>query len=97
MRLYEEIFKNADGGALCRSVIVPSGGGYFEGVKRLEDFSSERVVVCFPKYQAVIEGEGLFIKKYCLGDLELSGQIFSFYLLRENGEPLACSKEKIEG
>ena len=33
MRLYEEIFKSADGVAFARYVVVLNGGGYFEGVK----------------------------------------------------------------
>lgn len=96
MRLYEELFKDADGAALCRSIIVPNGGGYFEGVKGVEDFSETCVVVCFPKFRAVIEGEGLFIKKYCLGDLELAGKIFSFYLSDEKGEPLFRRKQQLQ-
>lgn len=77
MRLYDEIFKNADGAALSRCIIVPSGGGYFEGVKAVGDFSSERIVVCFPKDEVTVEGENLSIKKYCDGDLQLSGRIYS--------------------
>ena len=42
MRLYEEIFKDTDGASLSRCVIVPNGGGYFEGVKTVEDFSPQR-------------------------------------------------------
>lgn len=88
MRLYEEIFKDADGASLSRCVMVPNGGGYFEGVKTVDDFSPQRIVVCFLKGQAVIEGEGLFIKKYYMGDLELSGKIFSFSLIDEVGNRL---------
>ena len=75
MRLYDEIFKNADGVALSRCIVVPNGGGYFEGVKAVGDFSPERVVVCFPKEAVTVEGEHLSIKKYCDGDLQLSGKI----------------------
>ena len=76
MRLYDEIFKNADGGAFARCTIVPSGGGYFEGVKAVGDFSAERVVVCFPRETVEVTGENLSIKKYYDGDLQLSGRIF---------------------
>ena len=83
MRLYDEIFKNADGGALARCVIVPSGGGYFEGVKAVGDFSPERVVLCFPKESVEVEGIALSIKKYCDGDLQLAGRIHSLKVLKE--------------
>ena len=78
MGLYDEILKNVDGGACPRCILLPLGGGYFEGVKAVEDFSSERVVLCFPKVRVEVEGEGLVIKKYYDGDLELSGQIVAW-------------------
>ncbi len=83
MRLYEEIFKNPNGGALQRCTIVPLGGGYFEGVKALGDFSSQRVVVCFPKHSVEVEGSELTIAKYYDGDLQLSGKITSLKILGE--------------
>lgn len=75
MRLYDEIFKNADGAALSRCITVPRGGGYFEGVKAVGDFSSERIVICFPRETVEVTGENLSIKKYCDGDLQLDGRI----------------------
>ena len=81
MRLYDEIFKNADGGALRKCIVVPGGGGYFEGVKSVEDFSPERVVLCFPKDRVAVEGKALCIRKYCEGDLQLDGRIFSLQVL----------------
>ena len=76
MRLYEEIFKSAEGVAFSRCIFVPKGGGYFEGVKAVDDFSPTRVTLCFARETVVVEGEDLLIKKYCDGDLELSGRIF---------------------
>ncbi len=80
MRLYDEIFKTTDG-ALSRCYFVPGGGGYFEGVKAVGDFSPERVTVCFPRSEVEVAGEGLTIRKYCDGDLELSGKIFSLRVI----------------
>lgn len=81
MRLYDEIFKNADGAALSRCIIVPEGGGYFEGVKYVEDFSADKIVVRFPKKSMEIEGVDLFIVKYCDGDLQIGGKILALRLL----------------
>ena len=78
MRLYDEIFKNTDGFSRC--TVVPGGGGYFEGVKAVGDFSPERIVVCFPCGNVAVEGKGLAIKKYYDGDLQLSGQILSIQM-----------------
>ncbi len=82
MRLYDEIFKNADGGAFSKCIVVPGGGGYFEGVKAVGDFSSERVVVCFPKSTVEVEGKALAIKKYCDGDLQLIGEIYALRVVK---------------
>ena len=81
MRLYEEFFKNADGGAFARCIIVPRGGGYFEGVKSVADFSDEKVTLRFPCEWVEVEGERLCIKKYGDGDLQLSGVITSIKVL----------------
>ena len=77
MRLYDEIFKNTEGFPFARCTIVPGGGGYFEGVKAIGDFSPERVVVCFHRQSVAIDGKDLSVKKYYDGDLQLSGQIFT--------------------
>lgn len=84
MRLYDEIFKSPSGMALTRCLLIPSGGGYFEGVKAVGDFSPERIVLYFPRESAEIEGENLTIKKYCDGDLELGGKIARVHFTNEN-------------
>ena len=81
MRLYDEIFKNVDGAALARCIIVPCGGGYFEGVKSVADFSDTKLTLVFPRQTVEIEGKGLCIKKYCDGDLQLFGEILSLRVL----------------
>jgi hypothetical protein len=78
MRLYDEIFKSVDGVAVARCLLVPGGEGYLEGVKSVEEFSSNRLVICFPKNRVEIEGEGLSISKYYEGDLHIAGRIFSW-------------------
>ena len=83
MRLYGEIFENLELTALSRCVVLPGAGGYFEGVKAVGDFSSENIVLCFPKERVEIEGENLVIKKYCDGDLELSGKIALLRVVKE--------------
>ena len=85
MRLYDEIFKNAEGVFGTKCIFVPSGGGYFEGVRSVGDFSSERIVLCFAKEQVTVEGEGLSIKKYCDGDLQLSGKVLSVRVEKDGG------------
>ena len=77
MRLYEEIGKLLDGEAfaLSRCLLIPLGGGYFQGVQAVGDFSSERIELYFPSVKLCVTGIELAIKKYCDGDLILSGKI----------------------
>lgn len=74
MELYEEIY---EGVAESRCSFLPLGGGYFQGVKALIGFSDSEIVLLFKKSRVIVRGEGLEINKYCDGDLQLSGRIFS--------------------
>ncbi len=86
MRLYEEIFKDVDGVAGARCLFLPGGGGYFEAVKSVEDFSPREVVIVFPSCRVRVFGTFLSIKKYCDGDLQLSGRIFSCEVLKDGSK-----------
>ena len=87
MRLYDEIFKNTDGMQLARYTVVVKGGGYFEGVKAVGDFSPEKIVLFYGADAIEVEGKNLAIKKYCDGDLQLVGIIQSVRLaLKKEGE-----------
>lgn len=86
MRLYEEIFKSVEGEALSRCLFSPDGDGYFEGVKSVDEFSDERIVIGFAKKRVEIVGEGFSIGKYCDGDLHLLGRIGGIHVLRDGEE-----------
>ena len=94
MRLYEEIFKDVDGVAFSRCCVIPCGGGYFEGVKLVEDFSEEEIVLCFPRERVVVQGEGLAIKKYCDGDLQISGNILALFVEKEASGEITRNKRR---
>ena len=93
MRLYDEIFKSADGVACTRCIFIPEGGGYFEGVKYVEDFSAEKVVLRFSHKSLEIEGKALSIAKYCDGDLQIGGKIVALRVLMDS----AAEQEKKRG
>jgi hypothetical protein len=83
MRLYGELFKGVDGTVdfLPKCLIVPNGNGYFQGVKTIGEFSDTRIEMYFQgvkPLRAELVGERLSVKKYCDGDLEISGKISSF-------------------
>ena len=87
MRLYEELFKDADSFIGARCTFTPKGGGYFEGVKAVEDFTPEKILLCLARERVEICGERLFIKKYCDGDMEIGGKISALIVLSKGGEP----------
>ena len=77
MRLNGELFKGVDGFADARYTVVVAGGGYFQGVKAVGDFSPHTIVLFFARGSVEVQGEELIIKKYIDGDLELGGRILS--------------------
>ena len=83
MRLYEEIFKSVNGAALARCLMIPNGEGYFEGVKSVDEFTPDRIVIGFLKNRVEIIGKDLSIGKYCEGDLHILGEIVLVAVLRE--------------
>ena len=92
MRLFQEIFKSGqsigqDILPLPRCVFFVGAGGYFESVRSVGDFSSERIVLHFKKGGVEIEGEALVIRKFYDGDLELTGKIKSvrFFQAEKDG------------
>ncbi len=58
-----------------RYTVVDGEGGYFQNVKRLVAFSSERVVFGGRKGQVTVEGSDLSLGKYCDGDVAVFGNI----------------------
>lgn len=50
---------------------------YVEGVKAIKSYSQDKIEVFVLKGEIKITGEGLFVKKYCAGDLAVCGKIKS--------------------
>lgn len=63
----------------CRLEI--GGGGYFESVKSLGEFSKEKIVLYFSKIALEIQGRNFEIGKFYDGDLQLLGAIESVRVL----------------
>lgn len=50
-------------------------GGYFQNVRRLLEFSAERIVLAGRRGAVVVEGKSLSLGKCFLGDIEVTGDI----------------------
>ncbi len=78
MRLSDAIFKFLGGEgdpARVQYTVVDGRGGYFQNVRRLAEFSAERIVLLGRRGGLCIEGEGLTLGKYTAGDVAVFGEI----------------------
>lgn len=55
--------------------IVPLFGGYFTSVKRVEEYTTTKIVLSAYKRRVTISGENLTIDKFFLQDLSIKGNI----------------------
>ena len=77
MRLFSEI-ANALGQETSSRVqytVLDGGGGYFQNVKKILEFSENAIVFAGRKGAVRVEGEGLSLGKYYLGDALVKGSI----------------------
>lgn len=77
MRLFSEIVKalSAEVGTGVQYTVLDGQGGYFQNVKRISEFSPERIVLRGKKGAVKVEGKNLFLKKYYAGDVAVGGEI----------------------
>mgnify|MGYP002518569643 FL=1 len=62
---------------LFRAVLFGDDALYLEGVRSIKSYSESKVELRIKKGGLTVLGEGLFIKKYCAGDLAICGKILS--------------------
>ena len=78
MRLFSEI-KQALGweedSSYIQYTVLDGKGGYFQNVKKILEFSEDAIVFSGRKGAVRIEGEGLYLGKYYLGDALVRGKI----------------------
>ncbi|MDE7296365.1 MAG: YabP/YqfC family sporulation protein [Clostridia bacterium] len=79
MRMFSEISKAlAEEGVNFSRVqytVIDGKGGYFQNVKRIREFSTEKIVLAGRKGCVCVEGASLSLGKFFLGDLVVYGDI----------------------
>ncbi len=60
---------------IFRAVLFGESAGYFENVKSIVSYSQEEVVLALSNGCLKVGGKGLYIKKYCMGDVVICGKI----------------------
>lgn len=75
MELLQQILREAGADVNCSVTLIPDFGGYFKGVKRVEEFSEEKIILIVKKRRWEVVGENLAIDKYFEQDLLIRGKI----------------------
>lgn len=60
---------------IFRAVLFGENAGYFENVSGIKSFTDTDIEIYLKKGGVIIRGEGLFVKKFCAGDLVVCGKI----------------------
>ena len=78
MRLFSEIKRalgSEEDSSRVQYTVLDGGGGYFQNVKKILEFSESAIVFSGRKGAVRVEGEGLSLGKYYLGDAHVRGNI----------------------
>lgn len=78
MRLFSEIEKTLgmeEDSSRVQYTVLDGGGGYFQNVKKILEFSENAIVFSGRRGGVRVEGEGLSLGKYYLGDAVVRGRI----------------------
>lgn len=75
MKLLQQILKEA-GADLDKSfTVVPSFGGYFKSVKRIVDYTPQKIVLSVARFHITVVGDNLLIDKFFQQDLFIRGNV----------------------
>lgn len=72
-----KVFGGEGAAPTFRVMLIGDGAAYAEGVKAIKSYSQEKMEILIGKGEMRITGEGLFVKKFCAGDLAVCGKIKS--------------------
>ena len=78
MRLFSEITRalgREEDFSHVQYTVLDGGGGYFQNVKKILEFSENAIVFSGKRGAVRVEGEGLSLGKYYLGDAVVQGNI----------------------
>ncbi len=62
---------------IFKAVLFGEDALYLEGVRSIKSYSADKVEIRLKKGGLTILGEGMYVKKYCAGDLAICGKILS--------------------
>ena len=62
---------------IFRAVLFGDTAGYFENVCAIGHYDCGEIMLLLKKGKLTIKGDGLYVKKYCAGDVVVCGRIKS--------------------
>lgn len=62
---------------IFRAVLFGDSAAYFENVLTIANYAPEQITLSLKRGGIVISGVGLYVKKYCAGDVVICGKINS--------------------
>ncbi len=75
MKLLQQILSEAGADTGKAFTVIPAFGGYFKSVKRVEEFTPQKIILIVAKRRICVRGEELAIDKYFQQDLLIRGNI----------------------
>jgi hypothetical protein len=75
MKLLQQILAEAGGDTAKAFTIIPNFGAYFKGVKSVNEYTPQKIILNVGKIKVEIRGEHLEIGKYFQGDLFVKGDV----------------------
>ena len=75
MKLLQQILLDAGADTNRAFTVVPQFGGYFKSVKRVDEYTPEKIVLTIAKQRVTVAGKNLTIDKYFQQDLLIRGAI----------------------
>lgn len=75
MKFLQQLLKEWGADISGAITIVPGYGGYFSAIKRVEEYSPQKIVLSAYKHRVIIVGESLVIDKYFMQDFSVKGNI----------------------
>ena len=75
MKLLQQILLDAGADTNRAFTVVPQFGGYFRSVKRVDEYTPEKIVLTIAKQRVTVAGKNLTIDKYFQQDLLIRGDV----------------------
>lgn len=75
MKILEQLLKEVGADISGAITLIPSFGGYFSSVKRVEEYTPQKIVLSAFKRRITVTGANLVIDKYFMQDLSVRGEI----------------------